>query len=475
MCDFYRLRTEQPEEYIRIVSHLMDNYLGYILIFDREDRIVYMSDAVCRDLGCSRDDVLGQHKSVLTREGYTERSASEFAKRSGRQALVSVKALKTNEVMFSNSCPIFDEKGELQFIVNRSETEQDLIHKMNVIYEERGLMENQYRNQMTYHQGRQYTIVAKSPASRHIFGIADEIAQRDSTVMLTGEPGVGKEVLARYIHQNSSRSDKPFIPVNCSAIPSELMEAEFFGYERGSFTGANRNGKPGLFELANGGTLFLDEIGDLPLILQPKLLRVLDSGDFRRIGGHTTLQTDVRIIAATNRNLRKMVSQDLFREDLFYRLNIIPIRIPPLRERKEDICELANQFLNIYNRKYGTDKKLSMQAQDTLTNYSWPGNIRELKNLIERLATVSKSDIISLKSPIGEEIPFASPERPHPGREAPEAPEPLGPLADAVHTFEQEYIQRALEQCGGNVTQAAKLLGIHRSAIYRKQNGPSRR
>lgn len=469
MPDFYRLQKEDPSEYIRIVSQIMDEYLGYVLIFDSEDRVVFMSDAVCRDLGCTREEILGRNKSVLLREGYIERSASELAKRSGKQTLVSVKALKTNEVMFANSTPIFDEKGELRFVLNRSETEQDLIHKVNVIYEERGLVEHGYQEELSCSQGRQHTIIAKSPVSRHVFSIASEVAQRDSSVMLTGEPGVGKEVLARYIHQNSARAGKPFVPVNCSAIPSELMESEFFGYEKGSFTGASRNGKPGLFELADGGTLFLDEIGDLPMMLQPKLLRVLDSGDFRRIGGHDTLQTDVRIIAATNRNLRKMVDQGLFREDLFYRLNIIPIRIPPLRERKADIGELANQFLSSYNRKYGTDKKLSMQAQDFLTQYSWPGNIRELKNMIERLATISKSDIISLKGPIEEENVLAAMEELPKHRAALERPEATGTLAEAVRAFENAYIQKVLDRCGGNVSRAAKELGIHRSAIYRKR------
>lgn len=469
MSDFYQLQKEDPAEYIRIVSRLMEEYMGYILIFDSEDRIVFMSDMVCRDLGCAREEILGRHKSILLREGYIERSASELAKRSGEQTLVSVKALKTNEVMFANSTPIFDDAGELRFVLNRSETEQDLIHKVNVIYEERGLVDRGYQEELSYSQGRQHNIVAKSPVSRHVFRIAGEIAQRDSSVMLTGEPGVGKEVLARYIHQNSSRAGNPFVPVNCSAIPSELMESEFFGYEKGSFTGANRNGKPGLFELADGGTLFLDEIGDLPMMLQPKLLRVLDSGDFRRIGGHDTLQTDVRIIAATNRDLRKMVAQGLFREDLFYRLNIIPIRIPPLRERKADIGELASQFLNAYNRKYGTDKKLSMQAQDFLTQYSWPGNIRELKNMIERLATISKSDIISLKGPIEEENTLTAMEELPKPRAAQERPEATGTLAEAVRAFEDAYIQTVLDRCGGNVSRAAKELGIHRSAIYRKR------
>lgn len=466
MLDLYRLRREAPEEYIRLASKLLDEYLGYILIFDRDDRIVFMSDEVCRDLACSREEMLGLHKSALILRGYTERSASEFVKRTGRQALVSVKALKTNEVMFANSCPIYDEAGELAFIVNRSETERDLIQKMNVIYQERSLLENQYQ-QLGSQQGRQHAIVARSPASMALFGVAGEIAQRDTTVMLTGEPGVGKEILARFIHQNSARKDKPFVPVNCSAIPSELMEAEFFGYEGGSFTGAARAGKPGLFDLAHQGTLFLDEIGELPLVLQPKLLRVLDAGDFRRVGGQTARQSDVRIIAATNRDLRKMVDQGLFREDLFYRLNIIPLHIPPLRERPEDIPALADQFLGSYNRKYGTQKKLSMQAQDYLASYSWPGNVRELKNMIERLATISQSDILSLSGPIGLDLP--QPVRPQAGAALPVPDtEPLTSLHQATEQFQRAYIQQALDRCGGNVSRAARLLGIHRSAIYRK-------
>jgi len=227
MLDFYRMRGEQPQAYIKLVSRLMDDYLGYVLIFDREDRIVFMSSAVCRDLGCSREEMVGRHKSLLISQGFTERSASEFVRRSGRQALVSVKALKTNEVMFSNSCPMFDEAGEIELIINRSETEQDLIHKMNVIYQERSLLEDRVEPS---HPGLKQAIVARSPASLHIFSVAEEVAQRDSSVMLTGEPGVGKEVLARYIHQNSTRRERPFVPVNCSAIPMELMEAEFFGY-----------------------------------------------------------------------------------------------------------------------------------------------------------------------------------------------------------------------------------------------------
>lgn len=470
MRSFYQLKEEDAEQYIQIVSQLMDDYLGNILIFDEKDHIVFISSSTCRDLGCKREDVIGQHKSKLIQWGYTERSASELSKHSKRQEQISVKALKTNEIMFATSCPVFDENGNIIFVVNRSETEKDLLAKMDKIYAERFLLEQPFCGETPYEQGAS-AIIAKSAATRSVFDLANEIAMRDSTVMLNGEPGVGKEVLAKYIFQKSLRADKPFLSVNCSAIPNELMESEFFGYEKGSFTGANRSGKPGIFELANTGTLFLDEIGELPLSLQPKLLRVLDSGEFFRIGGKTPCQADVRIISATNRDLRKMVEQGLFREDLYYRLNVIPIKIPPLRERKEDICELANQFLAIYNRKYMTNKKLSLQTQNYLMQYSWPGNIRELKNMIERLATISKLDIISLKGPIEDEQKLLSFSEPETGKKYLTLPEEAGalpPLSEAVHDFELEYIRRALYQNGGNVSQTAKQLGIHRSAIYRK-------
>lgn len=470
MRSFYQLREEDAEQYIQIVGQLMDDYLGNILIFDANDHIVFISSSTCRDLGCKREDVIGQHKSKLIQWGYTERSASDLAKRSKRPEYISVKALKANEVMFATSTPVLDENNNIVFVVNRSETEKDLLAKMDRIYAERFLLEQPFRGETLYEQGPS-AIIAKSAATQAVFNLANEIALRDSTVMLSGEPGVGKEVLAKYIYQRSLRVNKPFLSVNCSAIPNELMESEFFGYEKGSFTGANRSGKPGIFELANTGTLFLDEIGELPLTLQPKLLRVLDSGEFFRVGGQTPCRTDVRIISATNRDLRKMVDQGLFREDLYYRLNVIPIKIPPLRERKEDICELANQFLGVYNRKYMTNKKLALQTQNYLMQYSWPGNIRELKNMIERLATISKSDIISLKGPIEDEhelLSFNEPDMDKDRLSLPADMDPLLPLSQAVHKFEQEYIRRALDQNGGNVTQTARQLGVHRSAIYRK-------
>ncbi len=215
------------------------------------------------------------------------------------------------------------------------------------------------------------------------------IARTDSTVLITGESGTEKEVIARFIHRNSFRFREPFIPVNCAAIPEELMESEFFGYDKGAFSGANSRGKLGFFEMADNGTLFLDEIGELSLNLQSKLLRVLETGEFQRFGGVAIKKSDVRLVAATNKDLASMVTRGVFREDLYYRLNVIPVSIPPLRERPEDILKLSDKFLKEFNAKFGTDKAFSKNLLVNFMNYSWPGNARELRNLIERLVIIS--------------------------------------------------------------------------------------
>lgn len=220
-----------------------------------------------------------------------------------------------------------------------------------------------------------------------IISLSKRVAPLDTTVILLGETGVGKEVFAKYIYQNSSRNDKPFIKVNCGAIPANLVESELFGYEKGAFTGADRNGKMGLFEVADTGTIFLDEVGELPLDMQVKLLRVLQEQEFERIGGRKPVKADVWVLAATNRNLEEMVRQKAFREDLYYRLMIFPIHIPPLRERPADIIPLASLFLSQLNKKYNFKKYFSLISITMMKDYNWPGNIRELRNIVERAAT----------------------------------------------------------------------------------------
>lgn len=237
-------------------------------------------------------------------------------------------------------------------------------------------------------------IVVESPAMKRVVDIAIRIAQVDSVVLIYGESGTGKEVIARLIHSLSARSKGPFISINCGAIPENLLESELFGYEKGAFTGAWRDGKPGLFELANGGVIFLDEISEMPLNLQVKLLKILQDMEVYRLGGIKPIKFDVRVIAATNRNLLELVKDKKFREDLFYRLYVVPIEIPPLRNRREDIFPLAWHFLKMYNQKYNQSKTFSSELVAVLETYNWPGNVRELQNIIERLVVTSDTDVL---------------------------------------------------------------------------------
>lgn len=237
-------------------------------------------------------------------------------------------------------------------------------------------------------------MVVESPAMKRILDLTVRVAQVDSVVLIHGESGTGKEVLARLIHSLSARSKGPFISINCGAIPENLLESELFGYERGSFTGAWRDGKQGLFELADGGVMFLDEIGEVPLNLQVKLLKVLQDMEVFRLGGVKPVKFDVRVIAATNRNLQELVKNRKFREDLFYRLYVVPIEVPPLRERREDIFPLAWHFLKQYNQKYRQSKTFSSELIEMLESYGWPGNVRELQNIVERLVVTSDSEVL---------------------------------------------------------------------------------
>jgi len=273
-----------------------------------------------------------------------------------------------------------------------------------------------------------------------------------------GESGVGKEVVARTLHRRSPRCDRPFVKVNCAALPMELLESELFGYERGAFTGAAGR-KEGRFELASGGTLFLDEVADLSLVTQPKILRVLQEGEFERLGGTRTLQVDVRIVAATNQDLAEMVKEKRFREDLYYRLNVITIRVPPLRERHEDIRVLAQHFLRVYAAKNGrTLEAFAGEAIERLESYAWPGNVRELENLVERSVVLARKDRIDAED-LPEEVAGVK----HPPRDA-----ILELVGTPLEEIEQRLLDETLRITGGNKTQAAKLLGIDVRTVARK-------
>jgi two-component system, NtrC family, response regulator AtoC len=341
-----------------------------------------------------------------------------------------------------------------------------------------------------------YGLVGNSAEMQSIFAVIDKVADTPSTVLITGESGTGKELVAKALHEQSSRKNQPFIKINCAAIPKTLMESELFGYEKGAFTGATSS-KPGRFELADGGTLFLDEIGEIPVEMQVKLLRAIQESEFERVGGLKTIKVDVRLITATNRDLEAEIARGNFREDLFYRLNVVPLQIPPLRQRKGDIPLLVTHVIKRFNERL--KKNITGIADDalaTLESHAWPGNIRELENVLERTILFCKGERIERQelqlqvsggaSPT-QPPPFAAPEPPRtttpndsqplsssaiPDDDDEEIGEISGSLKDVVRAetarVERELIVKALDETGGNVTQAARLLKISRKSLQMK-------
>lgn len=300
-------------------------------------------------------------------------------------------------------------------------------------------------------------IIGRSPAMREIFHTVERVAPTRATVLLAGESGVGKDMIARAIHHHSPRSTQAFVKINCTAIPENLMESELFGYEKGAFTGATAS-KPGKFELADGGTAFLDEIGDVPGNIQVKLLRVLQERQFERLGSNVTRNVDVRVIAATNADLRAALEQGRFREDLYYRLNVVPINIPPLRERMEDVPFLARHFVQTLSRDLGSvAKDISPAAVDRLLTHPWPGNVRELENTIERSLVLAPGEVLEPA-----DIRIESPRSLH---AAGSQETPLLPPGETLEHWEQMMIREALRRAGNNKSQAARMLGLTRNAL----------
>lgn len=327
---------------------------------------------------------------------------------------------------------------------------EDAIQKNKLISDELKLYRTQYATS---------SIVGCSKAINDLRDMIGYVASTNATVLITGESGVGKEVLTNEIYNQSKRKNRPFIKVNCASIPEHLLESELFGYEKGAFTGASKSGKIGLIELANTGTLLLDEIGELPKPLQPKLLRVLQEREIMRVGGTEGIPVDMRLIAATNQDLEAMVQTGSFRKDLFYRLSIIPIKIPPLRDRKEDIPLLAQHFLDKFNAKHGKSKRLTQGALTLMSDYNWPGNIRELENLLERLVIIGDERFITTAQV--ERILLGA-EREHPVSDGFSRS-----LKEIMEQFERSVLKNALETCG-TTYKAAEMLQTSQATVARK-------
>jgi Nif-specific regulatory protein len=325
------------------------------------------------------------------------------------------------------------------------------------------------------HLTRKYNfkgLIGDSPLMKRVYEMIEKIADTDSTILITGESGTGKEIIAKTIHYNSSRSQGPFVPLNCAAIPKDLLESELFGHEKGAFTGA-LNTRIGRFELAHNGTLFLDEIGELDPSLQVKLLRVLQEREFERVGGVKTIKVDVRILVATNKELERRIREGKFREDLYYRLNVIPLHLPPLRERVEDILLLVDYFVHEFSKKKGRETlTFSPDALRHLIRYEWPGNVRELENLIERLTILVTANVVTV-SDLPEKFHQTADSRTDDRFSTTqvldtEIPECGIDIYSVVGNIERNLILKALEKTGGVKNRAAKLLGLNRTTLIEK-------
>jgi len=437
------------------------SYDGFY-ITDGNGYTLRINSAYSRITGIKPEEVIGKHMKELVDKGVYSQSVTLLVLKKKKPVTI-MHDIKTGKRVLITGNPVFNEKGEIERVVTnvRDITELNRLKKQ---LEETKELTQRYHMELQELRNKQQEldgIVAKSTEMRKTIEMAEKVAKVDSTVLILGESGVGKEILAKIIHASSRRNNGPFIKVNCAAIPETLLESELFGYEGGSFTGAKKKGKPGMFELARNGTIFLDEIGELPLNLQPKLLRVIQDRELIRVGGSHPVELDVRIIAATNRDLEEMVRKGKFREDLFYRLNVVPITIKPLRERKDDILPLIVHFVERFNKKYQLNKRFASTTVDILMEYTWPGNIRELENMIERLMVMVNDDVI----------------QPHhlPGRIKGTAltinhllkDDAIIPLKKAVAETEKNLIKKALEKYK-TTRKAAKALGIDQSTVVRK-------
>ncbi len=455
-----------------IADHLYDG----VYLADGTGMTLYVNKAYERITGLAAHEVIGRRVQDLMADGvYTNAVTPEVLRLKRRVDSVG-QSTRNGVRMLITGNPIFDQNGNIKLvaIIEREITEIDaMIIELEATkgkIRSPDTIDFQYRK--AFDQGSiAYTgakLIGESRQILEVLALTRRVADFDVTVLIQGETGVGKEIVANEIHESSSRRDKPFVRVNCAAIPENLLEPELFGYEKGAFTGAAAQGKIGLFELADKGTILLDEIGDMPLELQGKLLRVLQQKELVRVGGTRPIPLDVRVIAATNRDLQALTKIGKFRTDLFFRLNVFPITVPPLRERPNDIAVLSAFFLETYNCKYSKKIRIDHDGLALLCGYAWPGNVRELQNIVERLVLIKDRSSV-----IGTDCLFPML---HPGESASFAEQMMlftslpvsdKPLKTLVEELEKTAIGQALAE-SGSTRKAAKLLGIDQSTIVKK-------
>lgn len=364
---------------------LIDNMYDEVYITDNNYKLVYVNKACARHYGATQDEMIGKTSLDFSKEGWwSPNFLTPMYK--DKKVYAAKQILANGKEVLTIAHPILDKNNDIEYVV------------MNVRddIKEIDLYNDTIEPDFTFKGNSSKNYVFKSSSMQKIYSLATKISKVDATCIVTGETGVGKTLLANHMHLSSPRKGKPFISVNCASLPSELIESELFGYSKGAFTGAQQSGKKGLVSMADGGTLLLDEISELPLQAQAKILHMVQEKEFMPVGGTTPIKVDVRIIAATNKSLKRLVELGYFREDLYYRLNVVELYIPPLRKRTEDIPHLASHFLNEFSDKYDTKRKISNNVLDILVKHEWRGNIRELRHVIERLVLTSDTVVIGL-------------------------------------------------------------------------------
>jgi len=450
------------QEIIGELEAIINSSSEGLWICDGEANVLRMNPASERIHDIKAEEIIGRNMQELVDEGFIDKSATlEVIK---TRAAVNILQLRKGRKLVITGTPVFDQDGKMIRIVSsvRDITE---IETMQRELEEQEAMKDQLRNHMLELQNMKLEsrrVIAKSPCMLKTLRQAIKVGSVDSSVLLLGESGVGKGLIADIIHKNSHRSEKPLIRINCGAIPDSLIESELFGYEKGAFTGARTGGKPGYLELADSGTLFLDEIAELPPPSQVKLLRFLEDGRITRLGGTISRSVDVRILAATHRDLEEMIGQGKFRLDLYYRLKVVPINVPAVRERRDCILPLIQHYIDFFGTKNGINKRLTRAASDALLSYPYPGNVRELMNICERLVVMSETELIDLKDLPNDIV--------HRAEEvtAGTAEWTNGmTLQQALDSLERKMLDHSIK-LHGNQRNMASALGINQSTIARK-------
>ncbi|MBW1955740.1 MAG: sigma 54-interacting transcriptional regulator [Deltaproteobacteria bacterium] len=463
ISEFEHLLSElaSHKELIEEMDVIINSSYDGLWICDSEGRVLRVNRSSERMSGVKEEEVLGRNMQDLVREGIFDKSVTlEVLK--NRTAVTLIQRLKDGRQVLVTGNPVFDARGAIRLVVTNARDISELNRLHRELDESRALA-HEYRSELNrIHQHQEFStrVVYRSPVMQRVMDAALKVAPFDAGVLITGESGVGKGLLVKIIHEASGRESGPLIHVNCGAIPESLIEAELFGYEGGAFTGAMVKGKPGYLELAHGGTLFLDEVGEIPIGVQAKLLRFLEDNQVTRVGATEARKIDVRVIAATNRNLEAMIGRKKFRKDLYFRLNIIPLQIPPLRERPEDIPPLIHFFLERFNEKYGCRKRILPPAVDALCRYLFPGNVRELANLLEQLVVLGPSETIC-------EADLPAQVNRHDEGICPPVPKNRWDLRAVTASIEKNLIRDALNKTH-SLREAAKLLGLHHSTLFRK-------